>query len=470
MAAPFAKNDDITLEITGMTSEGHGVGRYEGFAVFVPYALTGETVSAHIIKVASNYAVGKLTEVIIPSEERVAPPCPSFYRCGGCALQHLSYSAQLEFKRSLVRDALERIGGFGGIDVKPTIGMEDFERYRNKGSFPFAEKDGVPVWGLYAARSHRVIETNDCAIESLEAVSAAGAVRDWAEANRIPVYNEETGKGVLRHVVTRSLTEGATVCVVTTGKIPNEDDLVSRIKKAVPNVCSIEHNVNDRNTNVIFGDRFRLVWGKSSVEQSICGMRFAVSSESFLQVNPVQTEKLYKLAVAGLGLTEDMAVADVFCGIGTITLMLAQKAGSAVGIEYVGKAIEDAKNNAKLNGVYNVDFFTGAAETILPRLIEDGRRFDAVTLDPPRKGADPTVLKAIAESGAEKIAYVSCAPATLARDLSLLAGYGYRIDSVQPVDMFPQTAHVESVVLMSQGGSRLQVECIKDKAETKENI
>ncbi len=450
MSAPIKKNDDITLEITGMNSEGAGIGRHEGFAVFVPYALKGENVTAHIIKVTGSYAVGKLTEVVVPSEDRVEPPCPLFFKCGGCVLQHMSYKAQLEYKRQLVKDALERIGGLKGVDVAPVIGMGSPERYRNKGSFPFTVINGRPVWGLYAARSHRVTETHDCIIERREAVLAADAVREWAEANGVAVYDEKSGSGILRHVSVRTLTGGAAVCIVTTGKLPNEKDLVNRLTKAVPAVRSIVHNINSRSTNVIFGDQFRLLWGDGTVVQNLCGMDFAVSAESFLQVNPVQTEKLYELAVSGLGLTEDMSVADLFCGIGTITLMLASRAGHAVGIEYVERAVNDARRNAELNGIGNAEFFSGAAEEILPRLVKEGRRFDAVTLDPPRKGAEPAVLKAIADSGAGRVSYVSCSPATLARDLKILCGLGYSIESVQPVDMFPNTAHVETVVLMTK--------------------
>lgn len=450
MSAPVKKNDEITLLITGMSSEGHGIGRYEGFAVFVPYALVGETVKAHIIKVASSYAVGKLVEVTEPSSDRREPACSVFFKCGGCALMHMSYEAQLEYKRNIVRDALERIGGFQGVDVSPVVGMDDPYRYRNKGSFPFGEQDGRVVWGLYAPKSHRLIDVNDCVIESSAAVNAANAVSKWANGFGVPAYNELTGKGVLRHVVTRSLTGGSAVSVVTTGKLPNKEALVNEIRSAVPDVKSITHNINPNVTNVIFGKVTRLIWGEGAVRQTIGGFDFSVSAESFLQVNPVQTEKLYSLAVDGLGLTEDMSVCDLYCGIGTITLMLAKKAAHAVGIEYVQKAIENAKANAERNGVGNAEFFCGTTESILPRLVKEGRRFDAVSLDPPRKGAEPEALKAVAACGARRIAYVSCNPATLARDLKILAGYGFTIDSVRPVDMFPHTAHIETVCLLSK--------------------
>ncbi|MCR5809206.1 MAG: 23S rRNA (uracil(1939)-C(5))-methyltransferase RlmD [Clostridiales bacterium] len=457
MSAPFKKNDDITLEITGMSSEGSGVGRYEGFAVFVPFTLPGETVSAHIIKVTGSYAVGKLMEVIVPSPERVDPPCPVFKKCGGCTLMHMSYQAQLEYKRNAVRDALVRLGGFKDIEVKPVIGMDEPARYRNKGSFPFGNTDIGVTFGLYAQRSHRLVPTSDCIIERETAIRAAEAAADWASANGIPAYDEVTKRGVIRHVVTRSCTGGAAVCVVTTGKLPHKDDLIERIKKAVPEVRSIVHNVNPDDTNAICGKEDRLIYGSETVVQNMGGLDFEVSRESFLQVNPVQTEKLYSLAIEGLELKGNETVADVFCGIGTITLMLAKRAKSAVGIEYVEKAVDDAKRNAELNGIANADFICGAAETALPELIGKGRRFDAVTLDPPRKGADPEVLKAIAECGAEKIAYVSCSPATLARDLKLLAGYGFRIVSVQPVDMFPMTSHVETVVTLFQTNRQSEV-------------
>ena len=452
MSAPFKKNDDISPEITGMTAECAGVGRHEGFAVFVPGALPGERVNAHIIKVASNYAVGKLTGVIEASKDRVDPACPAASKCGGCALQHMSYPAQLDFKRGLVRDALIRIGGFNDIEVKPVIGMDDPMRYRNKGSFPFAEQDGRIVWGLYAPRSHRLISVKNCLIEHENAVNAAEAVCDWANEFGVPAFDETAHRGILRHVVTRCCTGGTAVCVVTTGKLPKKDELISRLKAAVPDLRSVVHNINNEDTNVICGREYRLIYGDEAVVHTLCGLEFFVSAESFLQVNTVQTEKLYRLAVDGLKLDGHETAADVFCGIGTITLMLAQRAKKAAGVEYVEKAVMDARKNAEHNGIANAEFYAGAAEAVLPRLVEDGMKLDAVVLDPPRKGADEAVLKAIAESGAEKIAYVSCDPATLARDCRILSGYGFEIVSVQPVDMFPFTGHVESVVLMSRGG------------------
>lgn len=445
MSMPLKKNDDITLEITGANSEGAGVGRYEGLAVFVPFSLPGETVTAHIIKAARSYAVGKLIGVLKASPDRIEPACPVFYKCGGCALQHMSYAAQLEYKRGVVRDALARIGGFTDIEVRPTIGMEDPLRYRNKGSFPFACAEGHVAWGLFAPRSHRLVEVPDCMIECRSAVLAAKAVRSWAEDLGVSAYDEDTCSGVLRHTVTRECSGGVSVCVVTTGELPHKEELISRILCGVPNVKSIVHNINRKDTNVICGDEDRVIWGSDTVTHSLCGLDFEVSRESFLQVNTIQCEKLYSLAAEGLELDENSTVADIFCGIGTITLLLAKRAKRAVGIEYVEKAVEDARRNALKNGIDNAEFFCGAAEKVLPRLVKSGMRFDCVSLDPPRKGADPAVLEAIAASGANRIAYISCDPATLARDLKLLCGFGYGIDSVQPVDMFPFTYHCEVV-------------------------
>ena len=446
--APVKKNDEITVLISGVTDEGAGVGRIDGFAVFVPYALPGETVRAHIIKVAKNYAVGKLIELIDASPDRVEPVCPHFYKCGACSLLHMNYTAQLEFKRRIVVDALERIGGFTGVKVEPTVGMDEPFRYRNKGCFPFAETEDGLHWGLYAARSHRLIPLNDCIIESKASVEAANAVLEWAKECGVPAYDEETGKGALRHVVTRSCTGGSSVCIVTTGRLPEKEKLVELLKKAVPDLKCVVHNINANRTNVIFGKVFRTVYGEDKLVHTLMGSSFEVSQESFLQVNTAQTEKLYSLAVEGLELTGKETVADVFCGIGTITLLLAKKAAHAVGIEYVPRAVKDAESNALLNGVSNAEFHTGAAEEVLPRLIAEGRKFDRICLDPPRKGADPAVIKAIADSKAERIAYVSCSPATLARDLKLLCSYGYSIERVAPMDMFPFTQHVETVVLM----------------------
>ena len=450
MSLPFKKNDDVSVEITGLTAEGAGIGRAEGAAVFVNGALPGERVRVHIIKTAASYAVGKLVEVETPSPVRTDPLCPVFSKCGGCSLQHMEYQAQLEVKRETVKNALERIGGFKGVEVEPTIGMDEPWGYRNKGSFPFGFSDGKAFYGLYAARSHRLADASNCAIERPEALAACRAAAEWANRFIVPVYSEETHKGVLRHVVTRVMTGGVCVVIVTTGSLPHKEELIRLLQDNVKGLVSVYHNVNPRATNVICGEEYRLIWGADKVVHSLNGLEFAVSPESFLQVNTLQTEKLYSLVCRELALGGNEIVADVFCGIGTISLLLAGSAKKVVGIEYVSRAVEDARHNARLNGIENAEFYAGPAEALLPRLVEEGSVFDAVVLDPPRKGADEAVLRAIAKSGARKVVYVSCDPATLARDLKLLAEFGYTLQSVHPVDMFPMTGHVETVVLMTR--------------------
>ncbi len=443
---PFQKNQELVLEITGITSEGQGVGRSGGVAFFVPFALPGETVKAHIIKVEKKYCVAKITEIIRPSEHRIRPFCEAYEKCGGCALMHADYAEQLRIKTQTVRDCLERLGGFAGVEVQNTIGMEDPWRYRNKGSFPIGLADGTAAFGFYAERSHRLIPLYDCPIEDARITALARTVVEWANRNRIRVYDEETGKGCLRACVIRVASTGERMAaVVTKGELPAKESLIKML-----DVESLYHNRNDLNTNVIFGDRFTLLKGKPQITEEQNGIRFLVSPQSFLQVNPVQTRKLYEAAIRLLDPKPEETIADVYCGIGTISLAIARRAGKVIGIECVPKAIEDAKKNAVLNGIDNAEFVCGLAEEVLPKLVENGMRPDAIVIDPPRKGCEEPVLKAIAESGVNRVVYVSCNPATLARDAKILASFGFRIEHVHPVDMFPHTQHVETVVLMTK--------------------
>ncbi len=450
-APPVRRNDDVVLSVEAMGSEGQGIARHNGFAVFVPGALKGETIHTHIIKATPSYAVGKLTGITVQSPQRVAPACPLFARCGGCSMQHMRYDAQLVFKRQVVMDAIERIGGFEGVEVKETLGMETPWRYRNKGSFPFALLDGKVQTGFYAPRSHRIVPLEDCPIEQESALAVAMAVREWARICGVPPYDEETHKGVLRHVMARIASDGGVMAaVVTTGALPQADKLVSLLRERVPLLKSVVHNVNEARSNVILGARYQTVWGAAHLDHTLCGLAFEVSAASFLQVNTEQTEKLYQTALSFLNPQKNETVADVYCGIGTISLLIAKYAGCVTGIENVPQAVEDAKRNAKRNGLHNAQFLCGNAEEVLPKLIREGVRLDAVAVDPPRKGCDEAALKAIADSGVGRIVYVSCNPATLARDCKLLSTMGYALKAVQPVDMFPQTEHVETVVLMSR--------------------
>ncbi len=446
---PFLKNQDVTLTITGVTGEGQGVGRCEGVAFFVPYALPGETVRAHIIKVEKRFCIAKILEILKPSEHRVSPACEAFEKCGGCALMHMDNAEQLRTKTQIVRDALERIGGFSDVSVQNTIGMDDPWRYRNKGSFPIGKVDGAISFGFYAERSHRLIPLYDCPIEEARITAIARTVTEWAYRSRVPVYDETTGKGCLRACVVRISSTGERMAaVVTKGELPAKEALVRML-----DVESLYHNRNDRNTNVLFGDRFTLLKGKPQILEEQNGLRFAVSPQSFLQVNPVQTRKLYETALRLLDPKPNETVADVYCGIGTISLAIARHAGKVVGIECVPEAIADAKKNAAANGIQNTEFLCGLAEDVLPELVRKGMRPDAIVIDPPRKGCEEPVLKAIAESGVHRVVYVSCNPATLARDAKILASFGFCIEHVQPVDMFPHTQHVETVVLMTRTGT-----------------
>lgn len=452
MAAPVRKNQDIELEITALGSEGQGIGRYEGYAVFVEGALPKEKVEVTVIKAGSSYGVGKLRRILVPSKDRVSPPCPYFDRCGGCTLQHLSYEAQLSYKTQLVKDALVRIGGFDDPKVFPAIGMKEPWRYRNKAAFPATNTDKGVAFGLFAARSHRVIPIADCLIQKEAASMAMHAVQQWAQECGLPAYDETTGKGILRHVVVRTASSGNTmVTVVTTGLLPRPERLVDLLQKKVPRFCSLVHNINKQKTNVITGDRFRVVWGDESLQERLCGMNFAVASASFLQVNILQTEVLYEKAIEYADLTEDDVVLDLYCGIGTLSLAAARRAKEVIGIEIVEEAIENARENAKSNGIENARFICGAAEEVLPELVDQEKLTpSAVILDPPRKGCEAAVLHAIAKTGVKKIVYVSCNPATLARDCAVLKEAGYELVQAQPLDVFCQTSHVESIVLMSR--------------------
>ena len=446
---PVEKNDDIELNITALSSEGQGIGRIEGYTVFVPYALAGERVRAHVIKVTSGYAVAKLTEVLIKSADRMENTCPAYPRCGGCTLRHLAYPAQLAAKTVQVRDALIRLGKFDAPDVLPCIGMEEPSRYRNKGSFPMGYDQSFKVApGFFAQRSHRIIPVADCAIQSAQVMAVTSAVAEWANMYSIPPYDETTRKGVLRHAMARTSKEGVLALVVTSGRLPHGDALVELLRQRIPNLTGVVHNVNAKDTNVILGDRFNTLWGSDRLNTEIAGHTFGASMASFLQVNPVQTEVLYGKALEFLGLKGGENVADVYCGIGTITLMLAEHAAHVTGIECVPAAIADAKVNAKNNGVTNVDFICDTAESALPMLVSRGLHLDAAVIDPPRKGCERAALDALADSGVERIVYVSCNPATMARDCRILADRGYDFIKAQPVDMFPHTHHVETVALL----------------------
>ena len=446
---PLNKNDDIELRIDSLGSEGQGVGRYEGMAVFVPFALPNELVKAHIIKVAKNYAVGKLIKVIEPSKVRREPRCSSFTRCGGCNLMHMDYAAQLEYKRGLVENAFARIAKIEGVHVENTIGMDEPYHYRNKAAFPFAMVDGRMCFGFFAPRSHRLIPIDGCFIEQEPLYNVASAVHCWAEENDIQPYDEETGSGTIRHVVSRITTSGDIMAVIVTKGRPKKlNKLVDMLKERCEGIKSIILNRNDEDTNVIFGRSYETLWGEDTLTENLCGFEFSVSAASFLQVNPVQTECLYAQVEAFLPEKDGFEAIDVYCGTGTISMILSKRAKHVTGIENIKPAVEDAARNAERNGAGNADFICADAAEALPELIEKGTRPDVIVIDPPRKGCDKAVLNAITGSAVQRVIYVSCDPATLARDVRILVDGGYSIQKVQPIDMFPQTAHVETVCLL----------------------
>ena len=390
---PVKKNEELVLEVTALSSEGQGVARVDGYAVFVIGALANETVNAHVIKVTPSYAIAKTLEILVPSPDRVRPACPVFAQCGGCTLWHLGYPAQLEQKQRWVQDALARLGGFDPVPMQPIVGMEEPTRYRNKGSFPFGAFGNAVVFGFYAPRSHRLVPFSDCPIQEETVVDAARRVAAWANDHSVPVYDETTGKGQLRHVVARATAEGERMAVVVTrGALKHRDDLLAYLD----GFDSIWHNENPKDTNVVFGDRFTLLSGKPALTETIGGRRFSVSPQSFLQVNRIQTQALYETAKEFLAPKPDEVVVDAYCGVGTISLFVADDCKRVVGIEQVAPAIEDAKRNAEENGVSNASFVCGNVEDVLPKMIENHETIDAIVLDPPRKGCDAAALDAVA--------------------------------------------------------------------------
>lgn len=472
------KNDSIELKIEDMGVDGEGIGKYEGMTFFVKDAVIGDTIRAGITKLKKNYGYARVQEILEPSPYRVQPECPLYARCGGCQIQAMDYRQQLYYKQKKVRGNLIRIGGFAPelIDsvMEEIVGMEQPYRYRNKAQFPIgADRDGMPVAGFYAARTHSIIPVEDCKLGVTQNEQILGAVLSYMRENGVRPYDETTGRGLVRHVLIRYgfTSKELMVCLVINGEtLPQEKKLVDVLCK-MDGMTSISVNINRKNTNVILGEETRTVWGSDYITDQIhlrdCDHDFAltdtaiayhISPQSFYQVNPVQTEKLYSLALSYAGLTGRETVWDLYCGIGTISLFLAQKAGKVYGVEIVPQAIEDARSNAALNGITNASFFVGKAEEVLPEFYEkESRKPDAdmlhpdvIVVDPPRKGCDEKCLETMLRMKPERIVYVSCDPATLARDLKILCGGGYELRKVRPVDQFGHTTHVETVILLSR--------------------
>jgi len=456
-AIPVEKNRNYIVDITGLSSEGLGVARIEGFTVFVEGALPKEQAEIKIVKVLKNYAFGKLLRTLKTAACRIEPSCGVVKRCGGCQLQHMSYEAQLQYKTQQVKDALERIGGLNGVAVHDTIGMEDPWRYRNKAQFPVG-MDGDVMIGFYANRSHEIIDTPQCSIQDAVNDNVIQTVREFIKKYDISVYDENTGKGIIRHIVTRKgfKTGEVMVCIVINGdSLPCGKALVEMLRARTDGLKSVVVNINKKKTNVILGERNIVIFGEEAIYDYIGEFKFRISPLSFFQVNPVQTEVLYGKALEYADLKGDETVFDAYCGIGTISLFLSRKAKKVYGIEIVPQAINNAKENARLNGVKNVEFLVGESEIVIPELYRKGIKADVIVVDPPRKGCDEKLLEVITEMSPEKVVYVSCNPATLARDLKYLSERGYEVREVQPVDMFPQTSHVECIVQIKRAETRM---------------
>ena len=452
----YKKNDRVTLTIEDMGSDGEGIGKVDGFTLFIKDAVIGDQVEAKIIKSKKHYAYARLEKVLQPSPFRVEPKCAYHRQCGGCQLQSLSYEKQLEFKQNKIRNNLVRIGGFDPekIDacMEPIIGMEDPWHYRNKAQFPFGyDKEGNVVTGFYAGRSHTIIPNTDCALGVEENQEILEIILRFMKKYGVPAYEEVSGKGLLRHVLIRKgfASGQLMVCLIINGKkLPEEQRLADELWK-IPGMTSVSVNVNMERTNVIMGKKVRVLKGEEKIEDSIGDVVFRISPLSFYQVNPVQTRKLYGQALEYAGLTGEETVWDLYCGIGTISLFLAQKAKKVYGVEIVPEAIADAKENAVRNGITNTEFYVGKAEEVLPRKYEaDGVYAGVIVVDPPRKGCDEKCLETMVRMRPGRIVYVSCDSATLGRDLKYLGENGYEMKAWRGCDMFPGTVHVESVVLM----------------------
>lgn len=449
--ADIKKNTVHTLDITGYTAEGMGVARLEGRVVFVPYTIQGERWKVRLEKVNKNVAWGRGVELISSSPERVEPDCPLFGRCGGCQFRHMTYAEELRAKRQRVADALERVGHVK-LDLPPVLGAEDPLRYRNKVQFPVARGKGGLAVGYYRGRSHDVLDAPDCPLQPEAVTRLRQAFKDWMEAYAVPAYDEGTGKGLVRHLYVRTSSRGESlVCVVANGdRLPHCEALTESLRRAEPGLAGVVLSVNTRDTNVILGDKYVTLWGRDWLEEKLCQLNFRLSVPSFFQINRVQTQRLYRIALDFAQLTGTETVLDLYCGIGTISLALARQAGQVIGAEIVPQAIEDAKENARRNGISNARFFCGDAGEMARKLAEDGVCPQVICVDPPRKGLAPEVPAVLAGMEPERIVYVSCDPATLARDVDRFAQLGYHAVKAQAVDLFPKTTHVETVCLLSK--------------------
>ncbi len=445
------KNDEFELQITGMTAEGSGVGHVDGMAVFAANTAPGDKILAHAIKVKKNYAVAKAMEILTASEDRIEPDCAVFNRCGGCVYRHLSYEAELKIKQQRVADAFERIAGIKA-ELNPILGSEKTVGYRNKAQLPIGKgKNGETAIGFFSSRTHNIIDSTSCPLQPQKFSEITAAVREWIDENGISVYSETEHKGLLRHIYLRASKncEQLSVCLVANGNsIPKAEKLWKKIEKLGATGLSI--NINKEKTNVVLGEEIKTLYGSEKITDTLCGCEFEISPHAFYQVNREQAERLYRLAAEYAELNESTTLLDMYCGAGTIGLTMAKKVKSLIGVEIVPDAVENAKKNAAKNGVKNARFICADAAKAAEQLEKEGVRPDVIILDPPRKGCDGELIKTVSQMSPQRVVYVSCDPATLARDCAAFNTLGYKLSKITPVDMFPRTAHVETVVLLGR--------------------
>ena len=449
---PVKAGAEYIVNISSLGSSGEGVGRVSDFTVFVNGALPGEEVKAKITEVKKTYAIGKLMEVVKASPERIKPACPIYAECGGCQLQHISYEGQMQVKRQQVKDAMERIGHQKDLTVLPVLGAENPWHYRNKVAFPVGKEKGKTIIGCFAQGTHKIIDASNCLIQDELNNDAINAVKEIIDKLGIPAYNEDTHTGVMRHVVARTGMKGQlmVVLVTATQELKRKKEIIKMLRSRLPQMVSLQQNIQTYRNNVILGRETKLLWGRPTIKAKLGKFAFNVSARSFFQVNTRQAEVLYDTALEYAQLTGKETVIDAYCGTGTISLYLAQKARKVYGVEIVSPAIKDAEKNARENNVRNAEFIVGDCTKVMPRLYKQGVRPDVVVVDPPRAGCTEAVLQTFASMQPKRIVYVSCNPATLARDIEIMAKLGYKAKKVQPVDMFSHSSHVETVVLLQR--------------------
>ncbi|MGN0182249.1 MAG: 23S rRNA (uracil(1939)-C(5))-methyltransferase RlmD [Candidatus Ornithomonoglobus sp.] len=444
-------NKRYNIEIKDISSDGNGVGTVDGFAVFVPMTAAGDVIEAEITRVKTRYAEGKMIRLLTPSPDRTEPQCPVYAQCGGCNLQHINYDAQIRAKKELIEAAFRRIGGFDGFECDEMLRMGDPFRYRNKCIFQIGKNSsGELVSGFYANKTHEIIPVRDCLLCGDINSKISAALLEYMRENNVSAYDEKTHKGIVRRLFIRSARANGEIMVVVSVNadgIQKRERLIKRLREVSESIVSVYVNINKDKNSHLMGRENKLIYGKSEINDTLCGTAFGISPDSFYQVNPRMTQRLYNKALEYAAISENDNVMDVYCGIGTISLAAAQRAKRVTGIEIVQGAVADAKKNAERNGITNAEFYADSAENAVPKLIASGLRPDIVILDPPRKGSDEATLKAIADAAPERIVYISCNPATLARDAKYLAARGYNPVKCAGADMFGNTCHVETVVL-----------------------